>query len=181
MLLKCCWADHSYKGKKWHLILCHKINRNVFFSDSVFILLPSRLIPKDQYYCGVLYFTGSDIFNKNMRAHALDKGFTLNEYTIRPIGVTGEQPNHMNATHRRLLFSVTNRWFVSLVAHNSCLCLCGLCVCCRCRRGAHAGGQRKRHLWLHRIQIQGAERPEPIKYCIKYCCQLHRNVHWSAS
>uniref|UniRef100_A0A3Q4HU33 DNA polymerase n=1 Tax=Neolamprologus brichardi TaxID=32507 RepID=A0A3Q4HU33_NEOBR len=46
------------------------------------------LIPKDQYYCGVLYFTGSDIFNKNMRTHALEKGFTLNEYTIRPLGVT---------------------------------------------------------------------------------------------
>lgn len=52
-----------------------------------------RLIPKDQYYCGVLYFTGSDIFNKNMRAHALEKGFTINEYTIRPLGVTGEYPD----------------------------------------------------------------------------------------
>ncbi|XP_072255015.1 DNA polymerase beta [Pyxicephalus adspersus] len=48
-----------------------------------------RLIPKDQYYCGVLYFTGSDIFNKNMRTHALEKGFTLNEYTLRPLGITG--------------------------------------------------------------------------------------------
>uniref|UniRef100_A0A8C2TYY2 DNA polymerase n=1 Tax=Coturnix japonica TaxID=93934 RepID=A0A8C2TYY2_COTJA len=48
-----------------------------------------RLIPKDQYYCGVLYFTGSDLFNKNMRAHALEMGFTINEYTIRPLGVTG--------------------------------------------------------------------------------------------
>ncbi|NXJ16206.1 DPOLB polymerase, partial [Odontophorus gujanensis] len=48
-----------------------------------------RLIPKDQYYCGVLYFTGSDIFNKNMRTHALEMGFTINEYTIRPLGVTG--------------------------------------------------------------------------------------------
>ncbi|TTB27301.1 DNA polymerase beta [Bagarius yarrelli] len=48
-----------------------------------------RLIPKDQYYCGVLYFTGSDIFNKNMRTLALEKGFTLNEYTIRPVGTTG--------------------------------------------------------------------------------------------
>lgn len=48
-----------------------------------------RLIPKDQYFCGVLYFTGSDIFNKNMRTHALEKGFTLNEYTLRPLGVTG--------------------------------------------------------------------------------------------
>uniref|UniRef100_A0A8C5R4G2 DNA polymerase n=1 Tax=Leptobrachium leishanense TaxID=445787 RepID=A0A8C5R4G2_9ANUR len=48
-----------------------------------------RLIPKDQYFCGVLYFTGSDIFNKNMRGHALEQGFTLNEYTLRPLGVTG--------------------------------------------------------------------------------------------
>lgn len=55
-----------------------------------------RLIPKDQYYCGVLYFTGSDIFNKNMRTHALEKGFTLNEYTIRPLGVTGESQGNLN-------------------------------------------------------------------------------------
>ncbi|XP_069773660.1 DNA polymerase beta isoform X3 [Narcine bancroftii] len=47
------------------------------------------LIPKDQYFCGVLYFTGSDLFNKNMRTQALEKGFTLNEYTIRPLGITG--------------------------------------------------------------------------------------------
>ncbi|XP_052770834.1 DNA polymerase beta-like [Mya arenaria] len=48
-----------------------------------------RLIPKDQYYCALLYFTGSDIFNKDMRGQALDKGFTLNEYSIRPVGSTG--------------------------------------------------------------------------------------------
>ena len=42
-----------------------------------------------QYYFGTLYFTGSDIFNKTMRAHALEKGFTLNEYCIRPMGATG--------------------------------------------------------------------------------------------
>ena len=29
------------------------------------------------------------MFNKGMRAHALEKGFTLNEYSIRPIGATG--------------------------------------------------------------------------------------------
>ena len=57
-----------------------------------------RLIPKDQYYCGVLYFTGSDIFNKNMRAHALEKGFTINEYSIRPLGVTGEHLHSLDIT-----------------------------------------------------------------------------------
>nr|CAD29111.1 chimeric DNA-directed DNA polymerase xf4-5m [synthetic construct] len=56
--------------------------------------------PKDQYYCGVLYFTGSDIFNKNIRAHALEKGFTnykLNQYglfknqTLVPLKITTEK------------------------------------------------------------------------------------------
>ena len=49
-----------------------------------------RLIPIDQYYFGTLYFTGSDMFNKQMRAHALEQGFTLNEYCIRPVGETGK-------------------------------------------------------------------------------------------
>lgn len=51
--------------------------------------LDIRLIPSDQYFCALLYFTGSDMFNKNMRAHALSKGFTINEYSIRPMGCTG--------------------------------------------------------------------------------------------
>ncbi|CAH3155604.1 unnamed protein product [Porites lobata] len=48
-----------------------------------------RLIPNDQYYCGILYFTGSDEFNRRMRQHALDNRFTINEYSIRPLGSTG--------------------------------------------------------------------------------------------
>ena len=59
--------------------------------DAPFRRLDIRLLPADQYYCGVLYFTGSDMFNKNMRAHALEKGFTLNEYTLRPLDA-GHQP-----------------------------------------------------------------------------------------
>nr|ACO12660.1 DNA polymerase beta [Lepeophtheirus salmonis] len=54
-------------------------------SDSKYRRLDILLLPKDQYYCGVLYFTGSDMFNKKMRAHALEKGFTLNEHSLRPI------------------------------------------------------------------------------------------------
>ncbi|KAJ9588358.1 hypothetical protein L9F63_018284 [Diploptera punctata] len=57
--------------------------------------LDIRLIPQDQYYLGILYFTGSDLFNKNMRAHALEHGFTLNEYTLRvagePVKITSEE------------------------------------------------------------------------------------------
>lgn len=51
--------------------------------------LDIRLLPIDQFYCALLYFTGSDMFNRTMRQHALDQGFTLNEYCIRPVGSTG--------------------------------------------------------------------------------------------
>jgi len=33
-----------------------------------------------------LYFTGSEEFNKNMRAIALKKGYTLNEYSLKKLG-----------------------------------------------------------------------------------------------
>ncbi|CAK9831774.1 DNA polymerase beta [Anthophora retusa] len=55
--------------------------------------LDIRFAPCDQFYCAVLYFTGNDLFNKNMRAHALEKNYTLNEYTLRrltPEGTPGE-------------------------------------------------------------------------------------------
>ncbi|KAI4460614.1 dna polymerase type-x family member [Holotrichia oblita] len=52
--------------------------------------LDIRLTPFDQYYCSILYFTGSDMFNRSMRAHATEKGFILNEYSLRPLGSTGE-------------------------------------------------------------------------------------------
>ncbi|RMZ98382.1 DNA polymerase beta [Brachionus plicatilis] len=51
-----------------------------------------RLIPNDQFYCGVLYFTGSDTFNRNMRKIALEKGYTLNEYSLRKINASGRIP-----------------------------------------------------------------------------------------
>ena len=54
--------------------LLHSINEK----DYIF-----RLLPTDQYACGMLYFTGSKLFNQTMRADAHKKGFILNEYTIR--------------------------------------------------------------------------------------------------
>lgn len=40
-----------------------------------------------------------------MRAHALEKGFTLNEYTIRPVGSTGETQisDIMGALHTSII------------------------------------------------------------------------------
>ncbi|KAM3830851.1 DNA polymerase beta isoform 1-T1 [Vipera latastei] len=81
-------TDTLSKGETKFMGVCQLPSRD---DDTVYPYrrIDIRLIPKDQYYCGVLYFTGSDLFNKNMRAHALEMGFTLNEYTIRPLGITG--------------------------------------------------------------------------------------------
>lgn len=48
-----------------------------------------RLLPQDQFFCGLLYFTGSDLFNQSMRAHAVQQNMKLSEYALRPIGCTG--------------------------------------------------------------------------------------------
>jgi len=58
--------------------------------DSPSRRLDVRILPKDQFACGLLYFTGSDQFNKEMRAFALEKGFTLNEYSLRPVDAAGQ-------------------------------------------------------------------------------------------
>ena len=49
-----------------------------------------RFIPFDSYFCGILYFTGSDVFNIRFRQNALDLGYTLNEYALTSLA-TGEQ------------------------------------------------------------------------------------------
>jgi len=51
--------------------------------------LDIRLTYYDQYYCAILYFTGSDLFNKNMRAYALEKKYTLNEYELKRLTAEG--------------------------------------------------------------------------------------------
>ncbi|XP_047530066.1 DNA polymerase beta-like [Vanessa atalanta] len=81
--LKGCITDVISMGETKFMGVCRLSNNHPFRR------LDIRLIPKEQYYCAVLYFTGSDVFNKNMRSHALEKSFTLNEYSLRPIGVTG--------------------------------------------------------------------------------------------
>jgi len=47
--------------------------------------LDIRLLDRNEFYCGVLYFTGSDLHNKAMRGWAVERRFTLNEYSLRPV------------------------------------------------------------------------------------------------
>lgn len=41
-----------------------------------------RFVPYNSYGAAILYFTGSKDFNTNMRKHAINKGFKLNEYGL---------------------------------------------------------------------------------------------------
>ncbi|EDV26116.1 uncharacterized protein TRIADDRAFT_50243 [Trichoplax adhaerens] len=64
------------------------------------------------YLCGLLYFTGSDLFNKRMRQTAIEKGFTLNEYCIRPIGTTGVHGEAIPITCEEDIFDIIQMEYV---------------------------------------------------------------------
>lgn len=44
-----------------------------------------KVYPKDQYGFAILYFTGSDYFNRSMRLFAEQKGFTLSDHGLQPV------------------------------------------------------------------------------------------------
>ena len=54
-----------------------KLNKN-----SLLRRLDVRFMPQESYYTAILYFTGSDNFNRQMRSVALSMGYTLNEYRL---------------------------------------------------------------------------------------------------
>jgi DNA polymerase beta len=47
--------------------------------------LDIRFVPYESYGSAILYFTGSKKFNTNMRSHALQKGYSLNEFGLTKI------------------------------------------------------------------------------------------------
>ncbi|XP_032457622.1 DNA polymerase beta isoform X5 [Nasonia vitripennis] len=68
--------------------------------------LDIRLAPHDQYYCAVLYFTGSDLFNQKMRAHALENKYTLNEYTLKKLTTEGTPGDAEKITCEEDIFKI---------------------------------------------------------------------------
>lgn len=44
-----------------------------------------RVVPPESFACALAYFTGSKEFNVHLRQLALDQGYTLNEYSLRPL------------------------------------------------------------------------------------------------
>ncbi|XP_074457352.1 DNA polymerase beta-like isoform X1 [Larus michahellis] len=46
--------------------------------------------PGEKHYCRVPHFTSGDIFNKNIRIHAVEMGFAISVALSHPLGVTGD-------------------------------------------------------------------------------------------
>ncbi len=44
-----------------------------------------RYFPYDEYWAGILYFTGNKEFNIHLRNRALEKGYSLNEYGLKHV------------------------------------------------------------------------------------------------
>ena len=50
-----------------------------------------KVYPKEKYGFALLYFTGSDYFNRSMRMFAEKKGYTLSEHGLVPLNEKGQK------------------------------------------------------------------------------------------
>lgn len=53
------------------------------FEDEIHHRIDLKLYPRHQYAFALLYFTGSDMFNRAMRLEAMGKGLILSDHDIR--------------------------------------------------------------------------------------------------
>ncbi len=63
-----------------------------------------RVFPSDQYYCALLFFTGNDQLNRQMRIVAQEQGYKLNEYSIQKVGSTGALSKPLPVTSEKDVF-----------------------------------------------------------------------------
>jgi DNA polymerase lambda len=71
----------SDKGSEMYMGVCK-------LSESKYKLhrrIDIKVYPKDQFGFALLYFTGSDYFNRSMRLFAEQKGYTLSDHGLAPV------------------------------------------------------------------------------------------------
>ena len=59
------------------------------FEDEVHHRIDIKYYPQDQYAFAVLYFTGSDMFNRSMRLCANKKGYCLSDHGMHKADKVG--------------------------------------------------------------------------------------------
>jgi DNA polymerase (family 10) len=62
-----------------------------------------RVVEADSFACALAYFTGSKSFNVALRQLALSKGYSLNEYSLRPLDGSNPPPISSEKKLHRLL------------------------------------------------------------------------------
>ena len=75
------------KGTKKYNGMCHSKECEIFRRIDIMNTTP------EEYPFAILYFTGSKEFNTDMRQHALDKGYSMNEYSLKHTS-TNEPVDH---------------------------------------------------------------------------------------
>lgn len=65
-----------------------------------------RYIKKEHIASSLLYFTGSGVFNRNMRTYAIKKGYKLNEYGLYKLKKDGKPGLKMKAETEQDIFKV---------------------------------------------------------------------------
>lgn len=60
--------------------------------------------PKEEIPYAMLYFTGSDKFNVEMRSKALEHGWSLNEHELTPVGENTKKPPTLNSEEEVMNF-----------------------------------------------------------------------------
>ena len=71
----------SDKGSEMYMGVCKLQNQKFKIHRRIDI----KVYPKDQFGFALLYFTGSDYFNRSMRLFAEKKGFTLSDHGLAPV------------------------------------------------------------------------------------------------
>ena len=76
--------------------------------DNKFRRIDIKVYPQDQFAFALLYFTGSGEFNREMRTHAEELGYTLSDHGLKKIS-TG---NFVECKTEEEIFTALKRSFV---------------------------------------------------------------------
>ena len=85
--------DTLAKGTKKYNGMCKLSNYTHYRRIDIMITTP------EEYPFAILYFTGSKEFNTSMRQHALEKGYSMNEYSLKDIN-TKQIVDHIFTTEQ---------------------------------------------------------------------------------
>lgn len=95
-------AHLTDRGETKYMGLC-KLKNNVYARR-----IDIRFIAYESYYSALLYFTGSDNLNKQMRNTAISMGYKLSEYGLYKMDSKNKIPKKINVNSEEEIFNILN-------------------------------------------------------------------------